>query len=167
MERKDEKLYNTAVLLDPEGKLIGSYRKSHLLSFRSQERDLLTPGEEITVLSTTIGTIGLAICYDLRFPELFRAMSERGAEVFLIAACWPSVRSEAWDCLCRARAAENQAIVVACTATGKSLVGRSMVVDPWGVKVAALGGEEGILRSELDLKALRKFRKEFPAWRER
>ncbi len=167
VERRGEKLYNTAVLLDPEGELIGTYRKNHLLSVRSQERDLLTPGEKITVVSTTIGTLGLAICYDLRFPELFRAMSVQGAEAFLISAAWPTARLEAWDCLCRARAAENQAIVVACNATGKSLLGRSMVVDPWGVKIAALGGEEGILRSELDLKALRKFRKEFPAWRER
>lgn len=167
VERSGEKLYNTAVLLNPEGELIGTYRKSHLLSVRSQERDLLTPGEEIRVVRTTIGTLGLAICYDLRFPELFRAMSERRAEVFLIPACWPSVRSEAWDCLCQARAAENQAIVVACNATGKSLLGRSMVVDPWGVKVASLGGEEGILRAEIDLLALRAFREEFPAWRER
>ena len=69
--------------------------------------------------------------------------------------------------VCRARAAENQAFVVACNATGKGLLGRSMVVDPWGVKVAALGGEEGILRAEIDLLALRRFREEFPAWRER
>ena len=167
VERKGEKLYNTAVLLDPAGKLISAYRKSHLLSYRSQERALLTPGADITVAETAIGTLGLAICYDLRFPELFRTMSARGAEVFLIPACWPAVRLEAWECLSRARAAENQAIVIACNATGKGLLGRSMVVDPWGVTIAALGGEEGILRTEIDLRALRDFREAFPAWRER
>ncbi len=167
VERDRTRLYNTAVFCDPAGELIGAYRKNHLLSVRSQERDLLTPGEEITMVETPIGTLGLAICYDLRFPELFRAMSERRAELFLIPACWPSVRSEAWDCLCRARAAENQAIVVACNATGKSLLGRRMVVDPWAVKVASLGDEEGILRAKIDIRALRDFREEFPAWRER
>lgn len=167
VERCGGRLYNTAVLFDPEGKLIATYRKSHLLGYRSQERDLLTPGETITVIRTKMGNLGIAICYDLRFPELFRAMSKEEAEIFLVPACWPAARLEAWESLCRARAAENQAAVVACNATGKGILGRSMVVDPWGVKIAALGDREEILQAEIDLVALRKFRKEFPAWRER
>ncbi len=167
VERQGERLYNTAVLLDREGKLIGSYRKAHLLSYRSQERDLLTPGEGSEVVKTKIGRLGIAICYDLRFPELFRGMSEQGAEVFLIPAAWPSARMEAWESLCQARAVENQGYIIACNAVGRGLLGRSMVVDPWGVKVAALGFREGVLRAEIDLEALRDFRDEFSAWRER
>ena len=167
VERRGETLHNTAVLFDPAGERIGVYRKTHLLSYHSQERDLLTAGRQITVVETEIGYLGLAICYDLRFPELFREMSTEGAEVFLIPAAWPAVRAEAWESLCPARAVENQAFVVACNATGRGLLGRSMIVDPWGVKTASLGGEEGILRANIDLETVREFREEFPAWRER
>jgi len=134
VERRGETLHNTAVLFDPTGERIEVYRKIHLLSYHSQERDLLTAGRQITVMETEIGHLGLAICYDLRFPELFREMSKDSAEVFLIPAAWPAVRAEAWESLCRARAVENQAFVIACNATGRGLLGRSMIVDPWGVK---------------------------------
>jgi predicted amidohydrolase len=167
IESAGEHLYNTAVLLDRTGEIAGIYRKLHLLNYRSQERIILTPGEGCTVVATPLGNMGIAICYDLRFPELFREMSVTGAEVFLVPAAWPSVRLEAWEVLCRARAVENQAYVVACNATGKGLLGHSMVVDPWGVKIASLGRREGVLRAELDLAALRRFREEFPVWRER
>lgn len=167
IERADGHLYNTAVLLDRNGEIAGIYRKSHLLNYRSQERTILTPGERCTVVATPLGNMGIAVCYDLRFPELFREMSKAGAEIFLVPAAWPSVRLEAWEILCRARAVENQAYIVACNATGKGLLGHSMVVDPWGVKIASLGRREGVLRAELDLAALRRFREEFPVWCER
>ena len=167
IESANGHLYNTAVFLDRKGEIAGIYRKSHLLNYRSQERTLLTPGDRCTVVATSLGNMGIAICYDLRFPELFREMSEAGAEIFLVPAAWPYVRLEAWEALCRARAVENQAYVVACNATGKGLLGHSMVVDPWGVKIASLGRREGVLRAELDLIALRRFREEFPVWRER
>jgi len=167
VERRGETFHNTAVLFDPAGEQIGVYRKIHLLNYHSQERNLLTAGRQIKVVETEIGHLGLAICYDLRFPELFREMSTEGAEVFLIPAAWPAVRAEPWESLCRARAVENQAFVVACNATGRELLGRSMIVDPWGVKTAALGGNEGILRANIDLETLREFREEFPAWKER
>jgi predicted amidohydrolase len=167
IERDHDHLYNTAVLLDRNGEIIGIYRKSHLLSYRSQERDLLTPGNELTVIETPIGTLGIAICYDLRFPEIFRAMSESGVEVFLVPAAWPITRMEAWEALCRARAVENQAYIIACNAVGERLLGHSMVVDPWGVKIASLGSGEGVLQTSLDLARLRRFREEFPVWRER
>ena len=167
IESANGHLYNTAVFLDRKGEIAGIYRKSHLLNYRSQERTLLTPGDRCTVVATSLGNMGIAICYDLRFPELFREMSGAGAEIFLVPAAWPSIRMEAWEALCRARAVENQAYVVACNATGKGLLGHSMVVDPWGVKSASLGRREGVLRAELDLAALRRFREEFPVWRER
>jgi len=167
VERDDGRLYNTAVLLDREGTLVSVYRKIHLLDYQSQERRVLSAGEAVVVVPTEMGVFGLATCYDLRFPELFRTMAERGAEVFLVPAAWPSSRVEAWDALTRARAVENQAYVVACDGTGRGLLGRSRVVDPWGVIAASLGEGPGVLSAEIDLARLREYREEFPAWRER
>ena len=167
IERAHGRLYNTAVLLDREGNLVGAYRKIHLLDYRSQERTILAAGEAVVTTPTEMGVLGLATCYDLRFPELFRTMAGRGAEVFLIPAAWPSRRVEAWDALSRARAVENQAYVLACNGAGKGLLGRSRAVDPWGVVVASLGERPGVLTAEIDLLGLREFREEFPAWRER
>jgi len=160
-------LYNTAVLLDREGNVLDCYRKTHLLNYGSKERAILSPGDGGKVVKTGLGSFGIAICYDLRFPELFREMSVKGAEVFLLPAAWPLSRMEAWEVLCRARATENQAYVIACNSAGRGLLGRSMVVDPWGVKIAALGNGEGVLCTQIDLAAEACFRSEFPAWRER
>ena len=167
VERAGERLYNTAVLVDPRGEIVATYRKMHLLDYQSQERTLLAPGVEPAVAATEIGTLGVAICYDLRFPELFRTLVERGAEVLLVPSAWPAARRDAWDALSRARAVENQAYVVACDGAGKRILGHSRVVDPWGVVVASLGERPGVVRADLDLAALRRFREEFPAWRER
>jgi len=161
------RFYNTAIFLDREGNVVDSYRKTHLLSYRSEERAILSPGDGGKVVKTALGSFGIAICYDLRFPELFRAMSVKGAQVFLLPAAWPLSRMEAWEVLCRARATENQAYVIACNSAGRGLLGRSMVVDPWGVKIGALGNGEGVLRAQIDLAAEASFRNEFPAWRER
>ncbi len=167
VERVGKRLYNSAFLLDRQGNLSARYRKIHLLDYHSQERSLLTAGSTVEVAATEIGSLGLAICHDLRFPELFRALTERGAEVILVPAAWPAARMEAWEALSRARAVENQGYVVACDATGRGLLGRSLVVDPWGVVVASLGEREGVLKAEIDLRVLRGFREEFSAWRER
>lgn len=167
IEERDGRFYNTALLFNRDGEFIGAYRKRHLLRYKSKERELLTPGEKPLVVSTEIGTLGVAVCYDLRFPELFRAMAAQGVEIFLVPAAWPIGRMEAWDALVRARAVENQAVVAACDMAGKGFLGRSMVVDPRGVVVARLGGGEGILTTRVDLAKLRAFRSDFPAWRER
>ena len=82
-------------------------------------------------------------------------MSESGVEVFLVPAAWSITRMEAWEALCRARAVENQAYIIACNAVGERLLGHSMVVDPWGVKIASLGSGEGVLQTSLDLARLR------------
>lgn len=167
IEQRDGRFYNTALLFDRRGEFIGAYRKRHLLGYKSKERELLTPGRKPLVIPTEIGTLGVAICYDLRFPDLFREMAAQGAEIFLVPAAWPIGRMEAWDALVRARAVENQAVVVACDMAGKGFLGRSMVVDPRGVVVARLGGGEGILTARVDLAELRAFRSDFSAWRER
>lgn len=167
VEKDADRYYNTAVFVDRKGNLRGTYRKTHLLSYKSQEREFLTPGDEIPVFGTQWGNLGIAICYDLRFPELFRGLVEQGAEVLIVPSEWPAIRMEAWQALCTARAVENQCYVVACSATGKGLLGCSMVIDPNGVRIAAMGKEEGVLRTRIDLERMRVFRQEFPAWQER
>jgi len=167
VEEEDGKLYNTAILVDRRGELLTAYRKIHLLDYRSRERTLLCPGDAVKVVPTEFGVLGLAICYDLRFPELFRTLAERGAQIVLVPSAWPARRLEAWDALSRARAVENQGYLLACDGAGNGLLGRSRVVDPWGVIVASLGERPGVLHAELDLGALRRYREEFSAWRER
>ncbi len=167
IEEGDGKLFNTALLVDRRGELLTTYRKIHLLEYRSRERSLLSPGDAARVVPVEFGVLGLAVCYDLRFPELFRILAERGAQIVLVPSAWPARRFEAWDALSRARAVENQGYLLACDGTGNGLLGQSRVVDPWGVVIASLGGRPGVLHAELDLGALRRFRDEFPAWRER
>lgn len=166
IEVDGDSYFNTAPLFDRQGDVIGKYRKSHLLSYHSQERDLLSCGSSAPIFATPIAKLGIAVCYDLRFPEVFSRMAAAGAEVFVIPAAWPFTRMDAWTALCRARAVENQAYVIACDGTGGGLLGRSMVVDPWGVTIASLGSEEGMLRATLHLDRLREYREEFTAWRE-
>jgi predicted amidohydrolase len=152
-------LYNTSVLFGPDGKAVGEYRKMHLFGYGSREPEVLSPGESVTVVDTELGKIGMAVCYDLRFPELFRAMTDRGAELILVASAWPHPRLEAWSTLVRARAIENQVHLVAAngvgpTLSGPSLCGHSAVVDPWGVPVAGAGDEAATVTTTIDLDAV-------------
>jgi predicted amidohydrolase len=170
VERADGRLFNTSVLLDRQGELQGRYRKIHLFGYGSREQALLTPGEEPTVVDTELGSLGLATCYDLRFPELFRTLVDRGAELFLVTSAWPYPRVEAWTVLNRARALENQAWLISANCAGGDRVaccGRSMVVDPWGTAVAAAGDRAGVLAAEIDPAAAEAARADFPALRDR
>lgn len=166
IEKHRGKLYNTSPVFDPNGQMISSYRKRHLTSYHSHESKVLSPGNDTQVITTPFAKIGLAICYDLRFPMLFKDLVLAGAEVLVVPAAWPMTRMEAWESLCRARAVENQAYLIACGTAGGGLLGRSMIVDPWGVKVASLGEQEGVLKATLNLEQLREFRRELKAWRE-
>jgi predicted amidohydrolase len=168
VERDDAgDLRNTTVLLDPNGKRLLTYRKVHLFGYESEEARLLRPGTSLAVAPTAVGTVALATCYDLRFPELFRAVTVRGAEVVVVVSAWPAARRHHWDVLTRARAIENQTYVVACNAAGDQggvrLGGGSVVVDPTG-NVLAEGpeGEEAVLDVDLDLDALHEQRRSFP-----
>jgi len=169
IERRGDALHNTSVLIDRGGEVAATYRKIHLYGYGSQERRLLTRGEEVTVADTDLGRLGLATCYDLRFPELFRMMVDRGAETFLVTSAWPYPRVEAWTALNRARALENQCWLVSANCAGGEppCCGRSMVVDPWGTAVAAGGDRPGVVAAALDPGAAEAARADFPALRDR
>lgn len=164
-------LNNTSLLFAPGGEVVASYRKIHLFGYGSREQELLTPGDEVVVAETEFGRVGMAVCYDLRFPEQFRRMADLGARLFLVASAWPHPRVEAWTTLLRARAIENQAYVAAANgvgaATGAVLCGRSAVIDPWGVTVTSGGDAPTELVADIDLEEVAAVRASFPALADR
>lgn len=164
-------LYNTSLLFDPEGTLRRSYRKIHRFGFSTGEAVLMGAGREIVTAATPYGTLGLATCYDLRFPEQFRLLVDAGAELLVIPAGWPARRREHWLLLARARAVECQAYVLACCAAGTDggveQAGHSLIVDPWG-KVLAEGGEgEQVVEADLDPSRVAAVRADFPVLSDR
>ncbi|AXI78568.1 carbon-nitrogen family hydrolase [Peterkaempfera bronchialis] len=167
----DGPMYNTSLLFDPAGELRRTYRKIHRFGFDSGEAVAMGAGQEIVTAPTEHGTLGLATCYDLRFPELFRALLDAGAEILTIPAAWPARRAAHWTLLARARALEEQAYVLACNTAGThggvEQAGRSLVVDPWGEVVAEAGTGEEVLTVEIDPAAVAKARADFPVLRDR
>jgi predicted amidohydrolase len=170
-----EKLANTCVHVGPDGELKAVYRKLHMFDVevagRSyRESDLEDPGEEV-VLSETAGglQLGLSICYDLRFPELYRILAVRGARAFPLPAAFTlATTRDHWETLIRARAIENQAFVIAANQIGahpggNRSGGRSMIVDPWGIVLAQAPDAEGHIVAELDLERLAEIRAQLPA----
>lgn len=172
VEARNGKYYNTSILFDREGRNVLEYRKMHLFSYKCREPEILTPGEEMSVVSTEFGRVGLATCYDLRFPELFRKMViEQGAEFFLVTSAWPFPRVEAWNALNQVRALENTCYLISCNAAGVDhgirLAGHSQIVDPWGYVIASSGYEETIVRAEIPSGSVYRIRKEFPVLEDR
>ena len=163
VERDDTgRLFNTSVLLDAEGEVLTSYRKIHLFGFGEGEPKLMSAGSEVVVHDV----LGLATCYDLRFPELFRALLDKGATVLVMTSAWPAKRIGHWRLLAQARAVENQMFVVACntagTHAGVPMGGHSIVVDPWGVVLAEAGDGEQVIPADLDLASVESTRASFP-----
>ncbi|MFL1997267.1 carbon-nitrogen family hydrolase [Lysinibacillus irui] len=166
IERNNGKFYNTSVLLSPDGDLIGTYRKIHLFRYGSHEGKILTRGNEITVVDTDFGKVGLSTCYDLRFPELYRAQVDLGAELLLVTSAWPHARLEHWKIFNTARALENQCFLISSNCVGNThgvhLGGHSQVVDPWGIVMASGGDEETIVKTEIDPSQIAHIRDVFP-----
>ena len=162
---------NTSVLIDDNGQVVATYRKVHLFGFTGGETTLMRAGEDLVVVDTPLGRTGLATCYDLRFPELFRGLVDRGAEAFVIASGWPTGRIEHWRILSRARAIENQAVVLACNQVGThadtELGGHSLVVDALGAVVAEAGSDEVVLTARIDPASTRQWRETFPMLQDR
>ena len=121
VEKEGDDYYNSSYLISPSGELLANYRKIHLFGHNSLETQILTPGKEVVVADTPLGKIGMATCYDLRFPELFRKMAAKGAQLFLICSAWPYPRLEHWIILNRARAIENQCFLVSSNSVGPNL----------------------------------------------
>jgi predicted amidohydrolase len=171
----DTRVRNTSVLLGPDGGLIASYSKMHLFDIdlpgmeHLKESRSVVPGTELVVAETAFGSLGLSICYDLRFPELFRALVRRGARVLAVPAAFTERTGRAhWELLLRARAVENLAYVVAPAqvgthAPGRASFGHALIVDPWGEVVAQVADGEGIAVAELDFDRQDRLRRELPA----
>ncbi len=172
--RADGSIANTSVHLDRSGKIVATYRKIHMFDVEVEGRHyresaLATPGGEI-VLSESAGgqMLGMSICYDLRFPELYRILALKGAQIVVVAAAftYPTTRDH-WEVLLRARAIENGCFVVAANQIGEHpgglrSGGRSMIVDPWGVVLATAPDSECFIIADLDLGALERVRAGLP-----
>jgi len=166
---------NEAVIVSPGGELLARYAKIHPFSLGG-EAQCHEPGSEIAIFEWGGFVVAPFVCYDLRFPEVFRAAAHRGANLFVVIALWPAKRQQHWLTLLQARAIENQAYVVGVNRVGSepqySYAGRSAVVDPNGVIIADAGEREQILEAALDAEVVASWRKDFPAlkdahWRER
>lgn len=168
-EPNGDKVFNTVFLAD-NGTLAGVYRKIHLFSLLGEDR-AFSGGNRWLLAETSIGKVGVIICYDLRFPELSRRLAVEGAQVICIPAQWPRPREEHWHTLLRARAIENQLFVVACNACGPigklDLFGMSMVIDPKGEVLAEAGDGEGEIVADLDMQAMADWRAQIPCFNDR
>nr|WP_211178002.1 carbon-nitrogen family hydrolase [Pseudonocardia acidicola] len=168
----DGRLHNTAVLIGPDGTVLHSYRKMHVFGYQSREAELLTPGDSIAVADTALGAVAATTCYDLRFPELYRALVDAGAETVVVPAAWPAARLAHWRLFTSCRAVEEQVLLVACNAVGEQnggvvLGGHSRVVDPWGQVLAEADDREGITVADVDPGIVAAVRADFPVLADR
>jgi deaminated glutathione amidase len=177
LERSDgeSRTFNTTCLLSPRGELLARYRKIHLFDVdlpgrvTVRESDARAPGDDVVVVATPLGKLGLSICYDLRFPELYRRQVRAGAELLLVPSAFTFTTGSAhWEVLCRARAIENQCYLLAANQSGTSPhgfadFGGSMIVDPWGVVIAGAGDGETVALAEIDHGYLARVRRELPS----
>ena len=165
-----QRAYNTATLYDADGAMRGSYRKIHRFGLMDEDR-FLGAGEETPVFRMPWGPTSLEICYDLRFPELFRRYVLDGARLILMPSEWPSPRIEHWRTLLRARAIENQCYVVACNRTGSdrsnTFGGRSAAIDPWGAVLVEGGDAPELLGAAVELQLVDEIRSSIPVWNDR
>lgn len=173
------KVFNRSVLFGPHGQVLSTYDKIHcfdinLPDVKTVESNYVQAGNQLADAATPLGHIGQAICYDLRFPEIFRRLTEDGMQICVLPAAFTDKTGQAhWEVLLRARAIENQVYVIAanqCGMYGDSILchGNSMIVDPWGT-ILARGDREkpGIIFAEIDLGRQRQLRKELPALQHR
>ncbi|RFU64945.1 carbon-nitrogen family hydrolase [Peribacillus glennii] len=171
VEKEGDKFFNTSILFNREGQLVGTSRKIHLFRYGSAEGEILTRGLKPAVLDTEFGKIGLSTCYDLRFPELFRSQVDQGAKIFLVTSAWPHQRLAHWNLFNTARALENQCFLISSNCSGKTnnvlMGGHSQVVDPWGTVIASAGEFETIVKTEINLEQIDDIRYVFPQLKHR
>jgi omega-amidase len=168
-EPHENKVYNTAYILD-KGELKGKYRKIHLFSLMQEDRSF-DGGNSWLLVDTSVGKIGVFICYDLRFPELARRLAVEGAEILVVPGEWPKPRQEHWRTLLRARAIENQLFIVAancCGVVGKlDFFGMSMIIDPKGELLAEAGYEPQNISAVIDFDEMGAWREQIPCFKDR
>ncbi len=170
-----DRVRSACIVYDDQGNERARYDKIHLFDvdvadeFGSyRESDSIEPGDQVQLLDTPFGRLGLSICYDLRFPELFRLLLERGAEIITVPAAFTAVTGAAhWEVLLRARAIENLSYIIGANQTGRHSAtrvsyGHTMIIDPWGRVLAGKEGGEGVVIAEIELSYLRKVRHEMP-----
>jgi predicted amidohydrolase len=171
----DTRVRNTSVLLGPDGATIAVYRKIHLFDIdlpgmeHLKESRAVLAGDEPVVVETAVGAVGLSICYDVRFPELYRDLARKGARLLCVPSAFTERTGKAhWEVLLRARAIENLAYVLAPAQVGhhgggRASHGHAMIVDPWGAVVAQVADGEGVAVADLDMERLARLRRELPA----
>jgi len=170
-------LWNTSLVFDHSGALVATYRKIHRFGFGQGEPVLMEAGDALSLVDVPDSSgkgparAALSTCYDLRFPELYRAQLDAGATLFVIPAAWPAARVRHWTLLAHARAIEDQCVVVACntagTHAGHEMAGHSQVVLPTGEVAAMAGSGEQVLSVEVDMSAVESYRESFPVLRDR
>ena len=170
-----QRIRAACLLFNDKGEQVVRYDKIHLFDVRITESDehyneseTIEAGNQIVVVDTPFGRLGMAVCYDLRFPGLFRQMSEQGAEIFVLPAAFTAITGRAhWETLVRARAIENLSYVIASAqggyhANGRETYGHSMIVDPWGIVLDQLPRGSGVVSAEIDRQHLHELRRSFP-----
>lgn len=170
LELQKDSAYNTFVLIGKNGENLGIYRKIHRFRLLSEEK-WLNAGDELGFTDTPWGLVGLSICYDLRFPEMFRIYAKTGIRLVLIVAEWPERRISHWTKLIQARAIENQLFIAGVNKVGESggvkLGGRSTIVDPWGNPLIEGNDEESLYTATINLEEVDKVRSHIPVFRDR
>ena len=176
-KKNAKKVSNTSLLWNPKGQLVARYDKIHLFDvaiqadtkFQYCESNVVLPGESLICAQTPLGVLGFSICYDLRFPELYRKLVETSAEILLVPAAFTAVTGAAhWETLLRARAIENFCFVIAANQVGthanqKSSYGASMIINPWGEILARLNDVEGVIVADIELSEIMTQRQRIPA----
>ena len=173
-----ERVYNTTLLINPKGEVVATYRKTHLFDVEVssgpsyKESNTIIPGDEIVVVDTDFGRVGLSICYDIRFPEMFRIMTMRGAEIIFAPAGFTLFTGrDHWEPILRTRAIENGVYIIAPNQIGKKTTfqtqGKSMIIDPWGNVIATASDYPGVITAEINLGYVKAVRNQIPALKNR
>ncbi len=176
LSKESGKVFAACLLYNPQGEVVTRYDKIHLFDVTIEatnesytESETMTPGNQIVVVDTPFGRLGLAVCYDLRFPELFRAMVEKNMEICALPSAFTSLTGKVhWESLLRARSIENLSFIIAADQGGYHVGGRethgdSMIVDPWGLVLNRLPHGTGVVVADIDIEKLEHTRKMFPA----
>ena len=169
IEPHKEMFYNTLLMVNPEGRILGGYRKIHPFG---GEKEVFVGGNKLALFELNGIRVGVQICYDLRFPEVSRQLALYGAELLIIPAAWPDPRGHHWDALLLARAIENQVYVAACNRVrlgydGKTYYGHSQIIDPWGKLLTRINSEERVIVKTGDTSMIKSVRKTVTCWQDR